>query len=67
MEAIASEESSIGMAELKEAIMGLRTEFDIRMTLLEEQSGRHTTMLQEIKDMLIWMQSKNDDEEEDDE
>ena len=46
--------------------MGLRMEFDTRMTALEEQSGRHTTMLQEVKDMLIRMQSKDDDEEDDD-
>ena len=55
VEAIASEEPSIGMAELKEAIMSLRMEFDIRMTTLEEQSGCHMTMLQEIKSMLIQM------------
>ncbi|GFS33971.1 hypothetical protein Acr_00g0031530 [Actinidia rufa] len=67
VEVIASEESLIGMAELKEAIMGLRTELDTRMTSLEEQSSYHTTMLQEIKGMLIRMQSKNDEEEEDNE
>ncbi|GFY91218.1 hypothetical protein Acr_07g0014140 [Actinidia rufa] len=44
-EAIASEELSIGMDELKEAITSYRTEFDTRMTTLEEQSSRHTTML----------------------
>ena len=66
MEAIASEESSIGITELKEAITSLKTEFNTCMTLLEEQSGRHTTMLQEIKCMLIRMQSKDDDDDDDD-
>ncbi|GFZ16813.1 hypothetical protein Acr_26g0000830 [Actinidia rufa] len=41
-----------------------RIEFDTRMTSLEEQSGHHTTMLQEIKGMLIRMQSKDDDEDD---
>ena len=67
VEVIASEESSIIMAELKEAITSLRTNFDTRMTTLEEQSGRHTTILQEIKGMLIRMQSKDDDDDEDNE
>ncbi|GFY95652.1 hypothetical protein Acr_10g0010370 [Actinidia rufa] len=53
VEAIASEEPSIGMAELNEAITSLRTEFDTHMTALEKQFGRHTTMLQEIKGILI--------------
>ena len=57
----------MGIPELQEAIANLRIEFDIRMTSLEEQSGRHTTMLQEIKGMLIWMQSKDDDEGEEEE
>ena len=67
MEAIESEAPSIGMNELKEEITSLRMEFDTRMTALEEQSGRHTTMLQEIKGMLIRMQSKDDDDEEEEE
>ena len=45
LKAIASEEPSIGMAELKEAITSLRMEFDTYMTTLEEQSSHHTTML----------------------
>ncbi|GFS30290.1 hypothetical protein Acr_00g0011210 [Actinidia rufa] len=36
LKAIASEEPSIGMAELKEAITSLRMEFDTCMTALEE-------------------------------
>ena len=36
MEAIESEAPSIGMNELKEAITSLRTEYDTRMTALEE-------------------------------
>ena len=66
MEAIELEAPSIGMNELKEAITSLRTEFDTWMTALEEQSGRHTTMLQEIKGILICMQSKDDEEDEND-
>ena len=34
------------------------------MTGLEEQFGRHTTMLQEIKGMLIRLQSKDDDNDD---
>ncbi|GFS35169.1 hypothetical protein Acr_00g0038190 [Actinidia rufa] len=49
LEAIASEEPSIGMAELKKEITNLRTETSTHMTALEEESSRHTTMLQEIK------------------
>ncbi|GFZ16781.1 hypothetical protein Acr_26g0000510 [Actinidia rufa] len=63
LEADAYEESSIGMAELKEAILDLgremntrmfefRAEVNTRMTKLEEESGRHTIMLQETKGML---------------
>ncbi|GFZ10931.1 hypothetical protein Acr_22g0003290 [Actinidia rufa] len=74
LEAGAYEESSIGMAELKEAILDLgremnthmfefRAEVNTRMTKLEEESSRHTTMLQEMKGMLIRME--DDDEEED--
>ncbi|GFZ05278.1 hypothetical protein Acr_17g0008500 [Actinidia rufa] len=67
----ASERPSIGIPELQEAIANLRVDFDTRMTAhneqfsrLEEQSGRQTTLLQEIKGMLIRMQAWNDDEEE---
>ena len=55
----------MGIPELQEAIANLRMEFDTRMTTLEEQSSRHTIMLQEIKGMLIRMQSKDDDDEDD--
>ena len=55
LEASASEQSSVGISELQEAIANLRIEFDTRMTSLEEQSGHHTTTLQEIKGMLIRM------------
>ncbi|GFS42497.1 hypothetical protein Acr_00g0080140 [Actinidia rufa] len=51
-----------------------RVDFDTRMTAhdgqfsrLEEQSGRHSTLLQEIKSMLIWMQARNDDDDEEEE
>ncbi|GFZ00922.1 hypothetical protein Acr_14g0005570 [Actinidia rufa] len=67
LEAIAHEEPSIGMAELKDEIANLRMEMNTRMTVLEEESSCHTTMLQEIKGMLIRIQSKNEEEEDDDE
>ena len=67
LEENASEQPSVGIAELQEAITNLRMEFDTRMTSLEEQYGRYTTMLQEIKGMLIRMQSKDEDDDEDDE
>ena len=54
------------MAELKEAITSLGMEFDTHMTALEEQSSLHTTMLLELKNILIRMQLKDDDEEEGD-
>ncbi|GFS33138.1 hypothetical protein Acr_00g0026560 [Actinidia rufa] len=68
LEAIASEESSMGMEDLKEAITDLgkefntqmtehRNEVNARLTLLEEESSRNTTMLQEIHGMLIRMQA----------
>ncbi|GFZ19861.1 hypothetical protein Acr_28g0005660 [Actinidia rufa] len=66
LKAIAHEEPSIRMAELKEEIMNLRMEMNTHMTELEEKSSRHTTMLQEIKGMLIRMQLKDEEEEEDD-
>ncbi|GFS37279.1 hypothetical protein Acr_00g0051090 [Actinidia rufa] len=53
LEVIAHEEPLIGMAELKEEIMNLRMEMSTCMTALEEESSCHTTMLQEIKGMLI--------------
>ncbi|GFS36692.1 hypothetical protein Acr_00g0047450 [Actinidia rufa] len=53
LEAIAHEKPSIGIAELKEEITNLRMETNSRMTALEKESSRHTTMLQEIKGMLI--------------
>ena len=66
LEAIASKEPSIGMTDLKEAITSLMTEFDTRMTALEDQSSRHTTKLQEINGMLIRMQSKDDNDDYED-
>ena len=53
------------MTNLKEAITSLKTEFDTRMTALEDQSGHHTTMPQEIKGMIIRMQSKEKDDDDD--
>ncbi|GFZ08487.1 hypothetical protein Acr_20g0002950 [Actinidia rufa] len=75
LEAGAYEESSIGMDELKEAILDLRREMNTRMfefraevntrmTKLEEESNQHTTMLQEMKGMLIRMEEDDDEEEE---
>ncbi|GFZ15236.1 hypothetical protein Acr_24g0014260 [Actinidia rufa] len=53
LEAIAHEEPLIGMVELKEEITNLKMEMNTRMTALEEECSRHTTILQEIKRMLI--------------
>ena len=61
---IALEEPSVSMDDLKEAITSLRMEFNTHMTALEDQSGHHTTILQEIKGMLIQMQSKEDEDED---
>ncbi|GFS40628.1 hypothetical protein Acr_00g0069570 [Actinidia rufa] len=66
LEAITHEEPSIGMAELKEEIMNLKMEMSTLITSLEEESSRHTTMLQEINGMLIRIQSKEEEEEEED-
>ncbi|GFY95677.1 hypothetical protein Acr_10g0010620 [Actinidia rufa] len=73
---VASEELSMGMEDLKEAITNLgkefstqmtehRNEVNARLTSLEEESSRNTTMLQVIHGMLIRMQAKNDDDEDD--
>ena len=61
-----SEAPTVGIAELQDAITNLRIEFDIQMTGHEKQSSCHTTMLQEIKGMLIWMHSNDNcqDQEE---
>ncbi|PSS08284.1 TRNA modification GTPase [Actinidia chinensis var. chinensis] len=71
----AYEESSMGMVELKEAILDLgrqmgtqmsefRVEVNACMTTLEEESSRHTTMLQEMKGMLIRMEEDEEEEED---
>ncbi|GFS40609.1 hypothetical protein Acr_00g0069520 [Actinidia rufa] len=67
------EQPLVGIPELQEAIANLRVDFDTHMTThdelfsrLEDQSGRHTTLLQEIKGMLIQMQVRNDDDDEED-
>ncbi|GFS36333.1 hypothetical protein Acr_00g0045420 [Actinidia rufa] len=56
LEEDADEEPSMGM-----------TEVNARLTSLEEESRRHTTMLQDMKGMLIRMEAEDDedDEEED--
>ncbi|GFS31967.1 hypothetical protein Acr_00g0020160 [Actinidia rufa] len=75
LEVGAYEESSIGMAKLKEAILDLGREMNTRMSefraevntcmiKLEEESGQHTTMLQEMKGMLIQMEEEEEEEEE---
>ncbi|GFY90914.1 hypothetical protein Acr_07g0011100 [Actinidia rufa] len=63
LEANVSEQPSVGILELQETITNLRIEFNTRMTSLEEKSSCHTTMLHEIKGMLIQMQSKDEDDE----
>ena len=76
LEATASEESSMGMDDLKEAITNLGKEFSTQMTerrsevnacltALEEESSRNTTMLQEIHGLFIRMQAENEEEEND--
>ncbi|GFS37713.1 hypothetical protein Acr_00g0053610 [Actinidia rufa] len=78
LEAVASEESSMGMEDLKEAITNFGKEFSTQMiehrnevnahlTTLEEESSRNTTMLQEMHGMIILMQAKNVDEDDEDE
>ncbi|GFY87464.1 hypothetical protein Acr_05g0011030 [Actinidia rufa] len=77
LEAVASEVSSMGMEDLKEAITNLGKEFSTKitkhmnevnahLTSLEEEFSRNTTMLQKIHGMLIRMQAKNDDDEDED-
>ncbi|GFZ14656.1 hypothetical protein Acr_24g0008460 [Actinidia rufa] len=64
LEKEAQEGSAIGMGELKEAILNLgkemskqmaefREEVNTRLSSLEEESSRHTVMLQDMKGMLI--------------
>ncbi|GFY95625.1 hypothetical protein Acr_10g0010100 [Actinidia rufa] len=76
LEAGAYEEPPMGMAELKEAIMNLgremgaqmyefKAEVNSSMSSLEEESRRHTTMLQEMKGMMIRMEAEYDDDEGD--
>ncbi|GFZ15674.1 hypothetical protein Acr_25g0000830 [Actinidia rufa] len=77
LEEEAHEGSAIGMGELKEAILNLkkemskqmsefRAEVNTRLTSLEEESSRHTVMLQDMKGMLIRMEEEEDDDNEED-
>ncbi|GFZ19874.1 hypothetical protein Acr_28g0005790 [Actinidia rufa] len=77
LEEEAHEGSVISMGELKEAILNLekemskqmsefREEVNTRLSSLEEESSRHTVMLQDMKGMLIHMEDEEDDEEEED-
>ncbi|GFS34086.1 hypothetical protein Acr_00g0032150 [Actinidia rufa] len=77
LEEEAHEGSAIGMGELKEAILNLgkeiskqmsefREEVNTRLSSLEEESSRHTDMLQDMKDMLIRMEEEEDDDDEED-
>ncbi|GFS42198.1 hypothetical protein Acr_00g0078460 [Actinidia rufa] len=77
LEEEAQEESAIGMGELKEAILNLgkemskqmsefREEVNTRLSSLEEESSRHTVMLQDMKGMLIRMEEEDDDDDEED-
>ncbi|GFS36492.1 hypothetical protein Acr_00g0046290 [Actinidia rufa] len=72
------EEPPMGMVELKEAIMNLgremgaqmfefKVEVNAHVTSLEEESRHHTTMIQEMKGMMIRMEAEYDDEEEEEE
>ncbi|GFS41552.1 hypothetical protein Acr_00g0075060 [Actinidia rufa] len=77
LEEEAQEGSAIGMGELKEAILNLgkemskqmfefRKEVNTRLLSLEEESSRHTVMLQDMKGMLIRMEEEDDDDDEED-
>ncbi|GFS34123.1 hypothetical protein Acr_00g0032380 [Actinidia rufa] len=77
LEKEAQEGSAIGMGELKEAILNLgkemskqmaefREEVNTRLSSLEEESSRHTVMLQDMKGMLIRMEEEDDDDDEED-
>ncbi|GFY80954.1 hypothetical protein Acr_01g0007630 [Actinidia rufa] len=73
----AQEGSAMGMGDLKEAILNLgkemskqmaefREEVNTRLSSLEEESSRHTVMLQDMKGMLIRMEEEDDDDDEED-
>ncbi|GFZ11376.1 late embryogenesis abundant protein, group 2 [Actinidia rufa] len=75
LEEEAQEGSAIGMGDLKEAILNLgkemskqmdefREEVNTRLSSLEEESSRHTVMLQDMKGMLIRMEEEDDDDDE---
>ncbi|GFY96758.1 nucleosome assembly protein 1;2 [Actinidia rufa] len=75
LEEEAQEGSAIGMGELKEAILNLgkemskqmaefREEVNTRLSSLEEESSRHTVMLQDMKGMLVRMEEEDDDDDE---
>ncbi|GFY90890.1 hypothetical protein Acr_07g0010860 [Actinidia rufa] len=77
LEEEAQEGSAIGMGELKEAILNLgkemskqmaefREKVNTRLSSLEEESSRHTVMLQDMKGMLIRMEEEDDDDDEED-
>ncbi|GFY96757.1 hypothetical protein Acr_11g0010630 [Actinidia rufa] len=77
LEEEAQEGSAIGMGELKEVILNLgkeiskqmaefREEVNTRLSSLEEESSRHTVMLQDMKGMLIRMEEEDDDDDEED-
>ncbi|GFS41513.1 hypothetical protein Acr_00g0074800 [Actinidia rufa] len=68
---------SYGYGDLKEAILNLgkemskqmaefREEVNTRLSSLEEESSRHTVMLQDMKGMLIRMEEEDDDDDEED-
>ncbi|GFY90908.1 hypothetical protein Acr_07g0011040 [Actinidia rufa] len=77
LEEEAQEGSAIGMGELKEAILNLgkemskqmaefREEVNTRLAALEEESSRHTVMLQDMKGMLVHIEEEDDDDDEED-
>ncbi|GFY88708.1 late embryogenesis abundant protein, group 2 [Actinidia rufa] len=77
LEEEAQEGSAIGMGDLKKAILNLgkemskqmaefREEVNTRLSSLEEESSRHTVMLQDMKGMLIRMEEEDDDDDEED-
>ncbi|GFZ00554.1 hypothetical protein Acr_14g0001890 [Actinidia rufa] len=76
LEEVVDKAPSMGMSELTEAITNLEKEFgtqmtkfrsevNTRLTTLEEEFSRNMTMIQEMHGMLIRMQAKDEDEDED--
>ncbi|GFZ19877.1 hypothetical protein Acr_28g0005820 [Actinidia rufa] len=66
-EVIDKEEEEIGGREMSAQIFEFKVEVNARITSLEEESRHHTTMLQEMKGMMIRTEAKYDNDEKDEE